>query len=111
MQVENTPQMMLEMFYKLRTLANAEIAVLTAWRDVEAYAMQHDFELVPPSHFDEWWDVATRAITTIKWLTTLYPSPTEDKPDYWARWDRDLIDAVVRHVTRTLDIQGGNPRF
>lgn len=102
---------LLGLFYKLRALSDAELAVLTAWRDVEQFCADHKATLVEVSMLDEWFDVSARAIDTLKWLATSIGNEHVDKAEYWRKWQKSLGRAVADHIGETLDILDGVPRF
>jgi hypothetical protein len=86
------------LFHLLRQLGDTQIAALAAWRDVQAECERAGLTVVDDAYFQDWWNVSGRAVTTLKWLAQLSPSPTDDGPNYWQNWQESLIIAVADHA-------------
>lgn len=109
MQNQTSKSEMREMFFKLRGLSDALGAVLTSWRDVERYAAEHGYSVVPDDCFSAWFAIATHAITDLKWLGLLDPTPNGTGPDYWQAWQQSLLDIVLEHLNESLAISRITP--
>lgn len=103
-QWQASPKEINEMFHLLRQLGDTQVATLAAWRDIQADCERRGINLTQQEYWDRWWDVATRAILTIKWLASVSPTERDGGPAYWEEWQRSLQEAVVQHIAWTTNL-------
>lgn len=108
MQAELSKQTTYELYNKLKSISDASLATLSAWRDVEQYCAEHDYELVAPEYIDGWLEICTRCIYTLRWLSNLYPASDNSKPEYWTRWEHGMGRGVAEHLYRVMQIVDGS---
>jgi hypothetical protein len=105
MQYNLLPVERADVFWKLMALTDALGATLAAWRDVQAFCLDRDIDLVPDEEIIAWHDIAWRTIAAMHWLGRLDWGDSKWPSDCERRMHEKLTKEVIEHINGLMRIQ------